>query len=199
MIIIADIGVGNTRSVKYMLDYLDIESEILNSSNNVSYRDSRHIILPGVGSFDSGVQCLDRSGWGSFLQNNQSDFNILGICLGMELLMGKSEEGLENGLGMIAGMCVKFDQDKVRVPNIGWRNVEITRKNNLLSEDKEYKFYFSHSYYIEPVDDSVIVGKTDYEISFPSIIQKGNIYGCQFHPERSHKFGMELLKNFAKS
>jgi glutamine amidotransferase len=197
IITIIDAGIGNPSSISNMLSYLGIDVELIKSPvPGIRYT---HIILPGVGSFDAGMKKLNDSGWSEFIVENSRDSKILGICLGMQLLTSGSEEGLERGLSLIPAFCKKFNYPGISIPHIGWNNVEITKTNNLIhSTEGLQKFYFSHSYYVESEDNDIIALKSTYGQSFISGFEMENISGVQFHPEKSHKFGMKLLTNFSK-
>jgi len=163
------------------------------------------LILPGVGAFDAGMQYLNESGLMPMLQQRvlEDRVPVLGICLGMQLLLGGSEEGELSGLGFILGTCKKFnfsDQQKsLKVPHMGWNLVKPSNYNTLFyGLQDEARFYFVHSYHAVCDDISHQLGVTHYGDDFTSAIQRENIYGAQFHPEKSHRFGMILLKNFVE-
>ena len=180
-----------------MLNYLGINVELEKSP--MSGRKYSHVILPGIGSFDPGIKKLNESGWSDYILENFTTTKILGICLGMQLLTSGSEEGFEEGLNLIPAYCKKFDSKEVRTPHIGWNVVETTRTNKLVSEnDFPQKFYFSHSYFVHSNNSSVMSLKTTYGQNFISGFEMGNVLGVQFHPEKSHKFGMKLLTNFSQ-
>jgi glutamine amidotransferase len=179
-----------------MLNFLEIDVEVLDSPRDVE--GITHLIIPGVGAFDTGMELLKKTGWQSAIQDLSPKTNILGICLGMHLLTNGSDEGSLEGLGLIDAWSHKFDADHVRIPHMGWNLVNVHRLNPLVVMDQEEKrYYFSHSYFVKLQDLSEELGATQYQEGFTSIFQRNNIFGCQFHPEKSHRFGMELLKNFA--
>ena len=196
MIGIIDYGMGNVGSVESMINFLGYhKTKIIETSEELKTVDK--IILPGVGTFDNGMENLHKLDLFSelnqqVLKNNKP---TLGICLGMQLLMDKSEEGILKGLGWIKGECKKFnfDNNKLKVPHMGWNQV-----NPIKTElcNIESRFYFVHSYYAECKNKENIMLKTTYGIEFVSGISKDNIFGVQFHPEKSHKYGMKLMKNF---
>tara|TARA_R110002020_G_scaffold158864_12_gene342363 strand:- start:1858 stop:2457 length:600 start_codon:yes stop_codon:yes gene_type:complete len=196
MIGIIDYGMGNVGSVESMINFLGYhKTKIIETSEDLKIVDK--IILPGVGTFDNGMENLHKLDLFSelnqqVLKNNKP---TLGICLGMQLLMDKSEEGTLKGLGWIKGECKKFnfDNNKLKVPHMGWNQV-----NPIKTElcNIESRFYFVHSYYAECKNKENIMLKTTYGIEFVSGISKDNIFGVQFHPEKSHKYGMKLMKNF---
>ena len=196
MITIANFGVGNFASIANMLIYLGIEVEVQESPKLMG--NTTHLILPGVGAFDTGMDLLVKSGWKSAIEDLSSSVNILGICLGMQLLTNGSEEGNRSGLGLINAKCFRFDSKESSVPHMGWNIVNVLKENQIISQLDEYeRFYFTHSYYVQANDSADILGETTYQSKFTSVFQRNNILGCQFHPEKSHRFGMKFLQNFA--
>jgi len=195
LITVIDAGIGNFLSVANMLKYLEFEVDV--QSNPKRLQEVTHLILPGIGSFDAGIECLRKSGWHDAILKLDPSVNILGICLGMQLLGQGSEEGLLPGLGLVKATCSKFKDQSIRVPHIGWNQAAIIKQNRLLPlNETEYKFYFSHSYYLKDLSGEIGILETNYGGNFVSAYQHKNVYGVQFHPEKSHKYGMELLKNF---
>ena len=199
-IIILDYGAGNVKSVYNISRY--IGNEVLISNTIKDIQSSSHIILPGVGSFKSSInkikEKLPIDEIIHEIKNKQKP--ILGICVGMQILadIGYEFEMCE-GLGLIPGKVEKLFTNNLPLPHIGWNNVEIKKKNPLfLDLDQENSFYFVHSYSFVPKDKKNIIGSTDYENVFVSAIQHENIFGVQFHPEKSQKSGIKLLKNFFK-
>ena len=195
MITIANIGLGNFASVANMFRFLEIDVEIRNKPGNIEA--VTHLILPGVGAFDTGMKLLKESGWQSALLDMPTNSKILGICLGMHLLTKGSVEGRSPGLGLIDGTCEKFESKKVRVPHIGWNQVHPVPSNSIISTTEKNLFYFSHSYYVKLSYSELSSAITNYDIPFSSAFEKGNILGVQFHPEKSHKYGMNLLRKFS--
>jgi glutamine amidotransferase len=196
LITIADAGMGNFNSIANMLDFLEIDSVIRKKPMDVA--SITHLILPGVGSFDSGMELLDSSGWKEAISSLSPETKILGICLGMHLLTQGSEEGISPGLGMVEGICRKFDPSLGPVPHMGWNEVEITRENPILPDNGGVRrFYFSHSYFVELQNTEIAFAKTHYTKNFVSAFSVGNIFGFQFHPEKSHHYGMQALESFA--
>ncbi len=201
MISIINYGLGNLGSIKNMMNYLDIKCEIINDINKI--RKAKKIILPGVGAFDTAINKINKfEGLKDIL--NEKALNekipILGICLGMQLLTNKSEEGLLDGLGWIEAETLRFNKLKgLKVPHMGWNRVNLNFSSdltkNLLDESK---FYFVHSYYVKVNELKNEILTTKHGMNFSSGIQKENIFGVQFHPEKSHKYGMEIFKNFSK-
>jgi glutamine amidotransferase len=197
MITVINAGFGNYRSVANMLNYLGLDAEIKSTPKKLSA--TTHLILPGIGSFDSGMKLLHNSGWAEAICEMRDSVKILGICLGMQLLTKSSEEGNLAGLGIIDAECRKFDNSYSKVPHIGWNSVEVTRHNNLLPKvDPTNHFYHSHSFYVHSEDKEIAIAYTKNEIKFISAFQKNNVFGVQFHPEKSHKFGLEFFERFAK-
>ena len=196
MIGIIDYGMGNVGSVESMINHLGYyKTKIVTTPEELRGVDK--IILPGVGTFDNGMKNLKDSGLLDEL-NNQVLINnkpVLGICLGMQLLMDKSEEGKLNGLGWIKGECKKFrfPDKSLKVPHMGW-NVASPITNELCNNDS--RFYFVHSYYVKCDEKDNIMLKTNYGMELVSGVSKDNIFGVQFHPEKSHKYGMDLMKKF---
>jgi len=191
---------GNLGSIKNMLKKIGVESVITNDHSLIE--NASKIILPGVGAFDRAMKNLKELNIIEIL-NKQALINkvpILGICLGMQLLAKDSEEGNLHGLGWIDASVKKFNLDKnLKVPHMGW-NIALQQKKHVLFENMYTvpRFYFVHSYYFKCNNPEDILANTDYGGEFTSAVSKNNIMGVQFHPEKSHKFGMKLLENFAK-
>lgn len=201
--IIIDYNVGNIGSIVSMLKKIGVKAKL--SSNKEEILDANRLLLPGVGSFDNGMKHLRESGLIEVLNKKviEDKTPILGICLGMQLLLEKSEEGKEQGLGWIKGEVKKFDfgdnQKRLKVPHMGWNIATPINKNSLFKNfEEECRFYFVHSYYAVCKNNENILAKTHYGYDFASSIHQDNIYGAQFHPEKSHKYGMHLLKNFVE-
>ncbi|MFH1263137.1 MAG: imidazole glycerol phosphate synthase subunit HisH [Pseudomonadota bacterium] len=199
MITVIDYGMGNLESVANMLKKIGVPARV--SSCPADLLTSSKIVLPGVGSFDHGIKKLEKSGFLPTLDEAvvRKEIPILGICLGMQLLTEQSEEGTCSGLGWIKGRTIKFPGDSgFRVPHMGWNRVRLSRPTPLtdnLSDDRT-RFYFVHSFYVacESVEDCIMT--TKYGLDFTSAVQRKNVVGVQFHPEKSHRFGMQLLRNF---
>ena len=199
MIVIVDYRLGNPGSVFNMLKYLGIDAEITSDQDKI--RNADKLILSGVGSFDTGVQNLKVMGLTDILNKKVLDEKtpVLGICLGMQLMGTRSDEGRSNGLGWINAETVKFTDKNYRIPHMMWNDVKILKESSLFNgSGLNPKFYFAHSYYIKMESLENVVATTSYGIEFVSVIEKNNIMGVQFHPEKSHRFGMELLKNFSE-
>tara|TARA_Y100000768_G_C23984785_1_gene688099 strand:- start:137 stop:748 length:612 start_codon:yes stop_codon:yes gene_type:complete len=198
MITIIDYGAGNIGSIRNMLKKIGYISIITSKIEEIE--SASHIILPGVGSFDFGMKQLKRLDLINILTKKVIDEKtpFLGICLGMQLLAKSSEEGELSGLGWFDADVIKFNFNKndLKVPHMGWNTVTIKSTNKLMSSSKNKRFYFVHSYYFKASNVNEIMLETTYGIKFTSAIFKDNIFGVQFHPEKSHKFGMKLLSNF---
>jgi len=205
MITIVDYGMGNLGSVQNM--FKKIGEQTLITSNYDNIENATKILLPGVGSYDSAVKNLKKLNLFELLKKRVLEDNvpILGICLGMQLLTKGSQEGELEGLGFIDGFAKKFDfsnlEQKLPIPHMGWNRVNIKKDSKLIKENsqRENRFYFVHSYAIECKYKEDILTTTHYGYDFVSSFEKENILGCQFHPEKSHKFGMQLFKNFVEN
>jgi glutamine amidotransferase len=200
VITIIDYGMGNLGSIKNMFRRIKVESEITGDKNQIAMAEK--ILLPGVGAFDAAMEKINTAGLSDILNKKtlEDKTPTLGICLGMQLLTKSSEEGKLPGLGWIDANTVKFNPNSsLKIPHMGWNTVNIKKQSPLLIDlPDEPRFYFVHSYYVSCNDTSDVLTTTHYGIDFHSIIQHDNIYGAQFHPEKSHKFGMKILENFSK-
>ena len=198
MIAIIDYDMGNVGSIKNMLEHLGFNAIITKDHNLLEQ--STHLILPGVGSFDQGINNLRSNQLVSFLKEIKKP--LLGICLGMQLLGIDSEEGFEEGLNLIPfhNVKFKFENKELKVPHMGWNTIRIMDENNPLLKGMNSKdrFYFVHSYYAKPAEEKISILSTRYGFEFTSGVNQDNIFGVQFHPEKSHQFGMKLLKNFGE-
>jgi glutamine amidotransferase len=206
MIAIIDYEMGNLRSVQKGFERVGHKAIITRSPKDIL--DASHVVLPGVGAFRDCMENLKRYGLiEPILKVIASGRPFLGICLGLQLLFTESEEfGRHRGLDIIKGRVVRFpstlvDQNpEFKIPHMGWNDIRIKRRPPLLDgiEDGSF-FYFVHSYYVLPEDDGTIATTTDYGIEFTSSVWKENIFACQFHPEKSQRVGLEILRNFGKT
>ncbi len=199
MIAILDYGLGNLGSIANMLKVIGEKSKITNKEDEIRVADG--IILPGVGAFDAGMQKLNESGLAESIKDCASKGTpILGICLGMQLLGRRSEEGTLSGLGLIPFECKKFrfsDDSSLKIPHMGWDIVDIKQSNPLVDNLKgTQRYYFVHSYHAVCDSEDNVLMTCDYGYDFAASVVKGNIMGVQFHPEKSHDFGLALLTNF---
>lgn len=204
VISIVDYGMGNLRSVQKAFEHVGAEARIVSTVREVT--EAEKLVLPGVGAFRDAIAHLRDQGLIEPLREvAASGRPFLGICLGLQLLFDVSyEDGEYHGLGIVPGRVVRFDfrqsgfESELKIPHMGWNQLRWQRQCPLLAglESGEYA-YFVHSYYVEPVDPSVICGITDYGHTFTSMIWTGNLYATQFHPEKSQRAGLRMLRNFA--
>lgn len=198
---VIDYGAGNIASVVNMIRHVGGEAEVISSPQDLAGVEK--LLLPGVGAFDHAMECLERGGWLDELNKCvlERKIPVMGICLGMQLMCNSSEEGVAQGLGWIDAQVLKFDfqSDSVRlkVPHMGW-NVAFVVKSDPLFVDLaiERRFYFVHSYYVDCHNEDNILLSCNYGRSFVAGFRNGNVWGFQFHPEKSHRFGMEIFKRF---
>ena len=204
MITVVDYGMGNVGSIANMLRKVGASAHT--SSRPEDIERAEKLILPGVGAFDSAMERINGSGLRAALDRRvvADKVPVLGICLGMQLLTHTSEEGELPGLGWIAARTLAFRgriDPKLKSPHMGWNLVSPHTPSALtagLESFEEPRFYFVHAYYIECDDPGEAILRTSYGVTYDSGVQRGNIYGVQFHPEKSHRFGMKMLENFAK-
>jgi imidazole glycerol-phosphate synthase subunit HisH len=200
--VIVDYGTGNLQSVKRALDRFGAKTVISIEPGDIKKADK--IILPGVGHFGRAMEALLERDLVEALNEAvmAKGKPVLGICLGMELMARKSEEGNAAGLGWIDAELVRFDLPKnsgFKVPHMGWNQVRTRRSCPLFDAvNNEAEFYFAHSYHLKLNDESDLLSETDYGITFPSAIAKGNVFGVQYHPEKSHGAGAQILRNFVE-
>jgi glutamine amidotransferase len=202
MLVIVDYGVGNLASVFNMFKKIGAKDVIVSGDKTIVEKANK-ILLPGVGAFDGGMGNLEKSGLIPLLHEKalNEKVPVLGICLGMQMLTRRSEEGLKPGLGWIDAETIKFKPDpglKLKVPHMGWDYVTVRRDNPLLEKDSHSRFYFVHSYHVKCDTEEQSIATAKFDKEFTCMVNKGNIYGAQFHPEKSLKFGMNLLGNFLK-
>lgn len=200
MITIIDYGCGNLGSIKNMIK--KIGGEAIVTSNIDEIKRANKIILPGVGSFDTGMSNLKKYGFIDILTEKAfvEKVPFLGICLGMQLMTNSSEEGKESGLGWIDAQAIKFEFEKVsanKTPNMGWKSILQKKESLYLNDLKDSpRFYFVHAYYVQCNNKIDVLTTSNYGNEYVSAFEKENLCGVQFHPEKSHKFGMKLFSNF---
>lgn len=200
MITIVDYGVGNVQALQNVYKRLNIE--VVRATTSAQLREATRIILPGVGAFDRTMELLDASGMRETLDEVVLGRKapVLGICVGMQMLMDGSDEGERPGLGWIPGRVHAFRSAvpaDTMIPHLGWNDVEPVTAGPLFSHLDDVRFYFLHSFYCDPARPEDIAARSRYEIDFACAVKAGNIHGVQFHPEKSHHWGTQLLKNFA--
>jgi glutamine amidotransferase len=199
-ICILDYGIGNIFSLKNILKKNEINFTYSRKKKDIL--NATHLILPGVGSFDVAIKKLSESIPINFLNNEvlKKKKPILGICVGMQIMAKNGYENvLTSGLGWIEGSVKIIDSKKLPLPQVGWNNLLHTRKkSDIMSGIEKKDFYFLNSYYFDVMNKKNVIAYSSYGIKFPSVIQKNNIVGVQFHPEKSQKAGLQLIKNFIK-
>lgn len=201
MVVIVDYGVGNLASIHNMLKKAGQESVISGRAADIA--GASKLLLPGMGHFDNCMRRLNDSGLRPLIEHRvfNDKVPILGICVGLQMLMNSSEEGSELGLGWIEGRTVKFSQTQMKqplkVPNMGWLEVNKVKSSCILNELFEPRFYFAHSFHVAPDRNEDVLLTAQYGYEFTAGLQRENVFGVQFHPEKSHRYGMQLLKNFA--
>ena len=197
-VVIIDYGLGNIASVKKGFKRLGVEAIVSDQPSDIATADA--LVLPGVGAFGDGMQNLKQKGLIEILEKKvlQEKTPFIGLCLGMQLLASKSYEfGEYQGLGWIAGEVVKITGPAdLRLPHVGWNEVEPAPGNKLYQGIEEKDFYFVHSYHFKPTDPAVISGSCDYGVNFAASLEQDNIFATQFHPEKSQTSGLQLLANF---
>lgn len=198
IIAIFDYGAGNLFSLKTSLEKNGAKTiAIVNDLKEIEEFDG--LILPGVGNFDPAIKRIEKSKE-IFVNAIKNNFPILGICLGMEMLFENSEEGKLNGLSIVNGNVKILPSSKVKIPHMGWNNLEIIKNNSKILEGIKNKswVYFVHSYRIAPKKNEadIVVANTNYGIDIPVVIEKNNLFGTQFHPEKSGTIGSKIIKNF---
>jgi imidazole glycerol-phosphate synthase subunit HisH len=204
MVTIIDYGVGNLNSIKNMLKKIGVDAII--SSDSIDIESAEKLILPGIGSFEYGMKKLRGSIFFDTLQQKvlQNKTPVLGVCLGAQLLLNESEEGQPvPGLGWIEGQSVRFDQSLMlqnfKVPHMGWNELEIKKESRLFTDmHPHHRYYFVHAYHMQCYQQADILAESNYSYNFVAAVEKQHIVGVQFHPEKSHKFGMKLYENFIK-
>lgn len=205
MLTIIDYKAGNVRSIQNMLKKIGIKSLISDKTEDIAQAEK--LILPGVGHFDYGMEQLEKSGLIEILNKKvlTDKTPILGICLGVQLMTKSSDEGTKAGLGWFDAFTVKFDSAKLpencKIPHMGWNEITYNQNCKLFQNLHQVppRFYFVHSYHLKANNENDILATANYGYEFTVALKKDNIIGLQFHPEKSHKFGMQVLKNFVEN
>lgn len=201
MIAIIDYGCGNIRAFENVFKKLNVPFQVAKEVDDLSVPSG--IILPGVGAFDFVMQSFNKSGMRDIVESKviQDKVPVLGVCAGMQIMANSSEEGEESGLGWIGGTVRHFDTSRIpfttKVPHMGWNSISPKQSEIFSGIKSGTRFYFVHSYYFDPEDASSSIATSDYGGEFSSAVSRANVYGVQFHPEKSHSAGIELLRNFS--
>lgn len=203
MITVVDYNVGNLNSIINMLKRSGHSATLSSDLDEIGA--ASKLLLPGVGAFDAGMSSIEEMGLVDVLSTKVliDRTPVLGICLGMQLLLDGSEEGERPGFGWIKGRCRRFRFDEehrhLKVPHMGWNEARPARRDSLFENmDEDAGYYFVHSYHAVCDDQADVLAQTTHGYSFASAVQRDNVYGTQFHPEKSHKHGMRVLDNFAR-
>lgn len=203
MITIIDYGLGNAKAFLNVYKRLNIVASVARTSSELS--SAKKLILPGVGSFDCAMELLRQSGMRDALDELVlgRSIPVLGVCVGMQILASSSEEGQSGGLSWIDGQIRKFDVAAFRqpapLPHMGWNDVwPVIQSPIFIGLEKDARFYFLHSYFFQSMQSEHVLAQADYGAVFTCAVNKANIFGVQFHPEKSHHYGTRLLKNFAE-
>ncbi|THU41526.1 imidazole glycerol phosphate synthase subunit HisH [Niastella caeni] len=203
MIAILDYGIGNVSSIRNMLKKIGVPATI--TADLAVIEQAKKLILPGVGHFDYCMNQLKAAPFYDLLQQQviNNKVPVLGVCVGCQMLMESSEEGNENGLGWLKGKVIRFKKDQLpagfKIPHMGWNDVHPAAKNGLYAGFETPRFYFVHSYHLVCDEATVVSATAQYGYEFTASVQQDNIMGVQFHPEKSHRFGMKLYENFVKN
>lgn len=197
---VIDYGVGNNGSVLNMLRHIGVQATLVDDPE--ALEKCERLLLPGVGAFDRGMQVLQERGLAeAVVLSAAAGTPVLGICLGMQLLSNGSDEGQLPGLGLVDARCHRLPatDSKFRVPHMGWSWVDVAREHTVMAGPPQpMKFYFAHSYHMVCADPTLEIGRTDYAEMFTSVVGRDNVLGTQFHPEKSHAYGMALLRSFSE-
>ncbi|MCC8169796.1 MAG: imidazole glycerol phosphate synthase subunit HisH [Oscillospiraceae bacterium] len=197
MIAIIDYGAGNLHSVKNALDFIRAPSKITGDASEILAADK--VILPGVGAFGDTMECLERDGLDKVVkQIAAAGIPLLGICMGLQLMFEESEESPgAKGLGLFKGRIVRIPDRGLKIPHMGWNNIEIAKESRILRNIGDTPFvYFVHSYYVQPEDGGIASAYTEYGEKLTVAVESGNVFAVQFHPEKSGDMGMRILRNF---
>ncbi len=202
MITIIDYGLGNVQAIQNIYRKLDVPVALAKTNDDLQA--ATHLVLPGVGAFDWAMARLNDSGMRGALDELVlgQGVPVLGICVGMQMMARQSEEGTARGLAWIDAVVKRFDtsrmRDQIRLPHMGWNDIDFAQANGLLRGlEVGARFYFLHSFYFLPNNNLDVLAWANYGGPFACAVRKGNIFGVQFHPEKSHTWGIQLLKNFA--
>ena len=191
---IFDYGAGNIFSLKNSLEKTGATVDVITNFDKPNIYSG--LLLPGVGNFDPAIKSICKSSKTNFINYVKDNTPVLGICLGMEMFFEKSEEGNEKGLGVINGDVIILPPS-MKVPHMGWNNLEIKKSGKILEGVKDNTWvYFVHSYRVNPTNNDIITAESDYGIKVPAVIEQGNFFGTQFHPEKSGKVGKIMIQNF---
>jgi glutamine amidotransferase len=202
MITLLNYGLGNVEAFVSIYKRMNIPVSVAETADQL--KDAEKIILPGVGAFDWAMMRLNKSGMRACLDDLVMVKNkpVLGVCVGMQMMARRSDEGELAGLGWIDAEVKRFDESrltqKTHLPHMGWNDVSPRYTACLFKEITAPRFYFLHSYYFVPSNQDALLAMTDYNCSYASAVRLGNVFGTQFHPEKSHQWGIQLLKNFAE-
>lgn len=205
MIAVVDYGMGNLRSVAKALQHVAPGRSIVVTADAAVIRAAERIVLPGQSAMPDCMRCLAASGLQDVVREAVAERPFLGICLGLQMLFGESEEGPTRGLSLLPGRVVRFAEhgmttasgERLKVPHMGWNRVHQQRAHPLWAGIAEgTRFYFAHSYYPAPADPALVAGTVDYPSPFTCAVARANIFATQFHPEKSHRAGLQLLANF---
>jgi glutamine amidotransferase len=200
VIVILDAGLGNVGSILNMLKKIGAPARVSSSLDDIGA--AKKLILPGVGAFDTGMTQLERSGFLDLLHRRvlEDKVPVLGVCLGMQLLGKRSEEGVLPGLGWLDAESIRFvapPGDRIKIPHMGWNTVTAREGATLFrNADVESRYYFVHSYHVVVAEEKDAAATGFHGVRFNAAVERGNIYGTQFHPEKSHRFGLQVFKNF---
>ena len=193
---IFDYGAGNIFSLKNALEKNDARVDVITGFDNVNSYSG--LLLPGVGNFDPAIKSIRDSSKTKFIDFVRNDMPVLGICLGMEMFFEKSEEGKENGLGVLEGEVVLLPP-KFKIPHMGWNELQMERSSKILEGiPNDSWVYFVHSYMANPKNKNIVVADSDYGIRVPAVIEDKNFFGTQFHPEKSGNVGLQMISNFLR-
>ena len=203
MIAIIDYGLGNVLAFANLYKRINVQATVARTPEELRAAD--RLILPGVGAFDHAMDRLEASGMRPALEEavRGRGVPVLGVCVGMQILASSSEEGARPGLGWIDGGVKRFDpatlHQRTRLPHMGWNDVKPVGTEKLFRGlELDSRFYFLHSYFFQCAQRANVLAETEYGVTFASAVSAGNVYGVQFHPEKSHHFGTQLLKNFSE-